>query len=32
MIRQKTEIREHIRNGGNIDDLDTQEYGFKQPI
>ena len=31
-IRQKQEIRDHIRNGGNIDDLDKDEYGFKQPI
>ena len=31
-IRQKEEIREHLRNGGDIDDLDKEEYGFKKPI
>ena len=31
-IRQKKEIQEHIDKGGSIDDLDKDEYGFKQPI
>jgi hypothetical protein len=32
MIRQKKEIREHIENGGNIEDLDKDEYKFVQPL
>jgi len=32
MLRQKQEIRDHIRSGGDIEDLDKEEYGFKQPL
>jgi len=32
MISDKKEIRKHIQNGGNIDDLPTEKYGFKQPL
>jgi len=30
--KQRKEIMEHIRAGGSIDDLDPEEYGFKQPL
>lgn len=32
MVRQQKEISEHIRNGGDIDDLDKDEYKFVQPL
>ena len=32
MMIEKVEIQEHIKAGGHIDDLDTIEYGFKQPL
>ena len=30
--RQRVEIINHIRSGGSIDDLDTEEYGFVLPL
>jgi len=32
MISDKKKIRDHVENGGSIDDLDTEEFNFKQPI
>ncbi len=31
-ILDRKKIKEYLRNGGDIDDLDTKEFNFNQPI
>lgn len=31
IVKQKKEIKAHLRDGGDIDDLDPNEYGFVKP-
>lgn len=32
LVRNQKRIKEHLENGGDIDDLDKDEFGFIQPI
>ena len=32
LVRNQKRIRKHLENGGDIDDLDSNEFGFVQPI